>query len=54
MLIRAIARNDSEKSQQVVNEKEDNENLDLDLDMGLPEVRFYPGVASSSLTIGKK
>ena len=36
---------DSEKSQQVENEKEDNENLDLDSGMGLPEVRFYPGIS---------
>ena len=36
---------DSEKSKQVENEKEDNENLDLDSDMVLPEVRFYPGIS---------
>ena len=36
---------DSEKSQQVDNEKEDNENLDLNSDMGLPEVRFYPEIS---------
>ena len=36
---------DSEKSQQVENEKEDNENLDLYSDMGLPEVRFYAGIS---------
>ena len=36
---------DSEKSKQVENEKEDNENLDLDSDMGLSEVRFYPGIS---------
>ena len=48
MLIRAKSNQltkDSEKSKQVENEKEDNENLDLDSDMGLPEVRFYPGIS---------
>ena len=36
---------DSEKSPQVENEKEDNENLYLDSNMGLPEVRFYQGIS---------
>ena len=37
MLIRAKAVNQLKTK--------DNENLDLDSDMGLPEVRFYPGIS---------